>query len=129
VRELGSSSELDLAVPRSELAALVRGVRRLAAEAGLSTAAFGNAADGNLHVHVYREGKGDDDEARFAAATRAISAEACRLGGTATGGHGVGAAARDVLSLSLAPPVLAAMRAVKDALDPLGILNPGKVFP
>ncbi len=129
VRELGSSCELDLAVPRTELAALVRGVRRVAAGAGLSTAAFGHAADGNLHVHVYRDGKGPDDEARFATATRAIYAEACRLGGTVTGEHGVGLAARDVLALRLAPAALAAMKAVKDALDPLGILNPGKVFP
>lgn len=129
VRELGSSSELDLAVPRTELAALVRGVRRLAAEAGLQTAAFGHAADGNLHVHVYREGEGDADEARFSSATRAIYAEACRLGGTVTGEHGVGVAARDVLPLRLAPASLAAMKAVKDALDPLGILNPGKIFP
>ena len=129
VRELGSSSELDLAVPRTELAALVRGVRRVAAEAGLKTAAFGHAADGNLHVHVYREGKGERDEARFSAATRAIYAEACRLGGTVTGEHGVGVAARDVLPLRLAPAALAAMKAVKDALDPLGILNPGKIFP
>jgi glycolate oxidase len=129
VRELGSSCELDLAVPRTELAALVRGVRRLAAGAGLQTAAFGHVADGNLHVHVYREGKGDDDEVRFEAATREIYAEACRLGGTVTGEHGVGVAARGVLQLRLAPEVLAAMRAVKDALDPLGILNPGKIFP
>jgi glycolate oxidase len=129
VRELGSSSELDLAVPRTELAALVRGVRRVAAEAGLKTAAFGHAADGNLHVHVYREGKGERDEAHFSAATTAIYAEACRLGGTVTGEHGVGVAARDVLPLRHAPAVLAAMRAVKDALDPLGILNPGKIFP
>jgi glycolate oxidase len=129
VRELGSSSELDLAVPRTELAALVRGVRRLAADSGLQTAAFGHAADGNLHVHVYREGKGDPDEARFSAATQAIYAEACRLGGTVTGEHGVGIAAREVLPLRLAPAALAAMKAVKDALDPLGILNPGKIFP
>ncbi len=129
VRELGSSSELDLAVPRTTLAELVRGVRRLAGEAGLQTAAFGHAADGNLHVHVYREGNGGGDEARFAAATRAIYAEACRLGGTVTGEHGVGVAARDALPLRLSPATLAAMKAVKDALDPLGILNPGKVFP
>ena len=128
VRELGSSSELDLAVPRTELAPLVRGVRRIAAEAGLATACFGHAADGNLHVHVYREGRGEGDEARFEEATRAIYAEACRLGGTVTGEHGVGVAARGVLALRHSPAVLAAMRAVKAALDPLGILNPGKVL-
>ena len=130
VRELGSSSELDLAVPRTELAALVRGVRRLAAEAGLQTAAFGHAADGNLHVHVYREGTRRRRRAPVSRRPRRpIYAEACRLGGTVTGEHGVGVAARDVLPLRLAPAVLAAMRAVKDALDPLGILNPGKIFP
>jgi FAD/FMN-containing dehydrogenase len=71
-------------------------------EAGLATVAFGHAADGNLHLHVYRQGKGE---------------------------HGVGVAPKDVPPLRLAPASLAARRAVKNALDPLGILNPGKIFP
>jgi len=128
VRDLGASVELDLGVPRTELVALVTGLRRLAAEYGLRAVAFGHAADGNLHVHVYREG-GVADPATFDEACRAIYAEAARLGGTVTGEHGVGAAARHVLALCRPPAFLSAMRAIKHALDPNGILNPLKVLP
>ena len=130
VRDLGPSSELDLAVPRTELAALVSGVRRLAADAGLRTACFGHASDGNLHVHLYfpREALAADAE-RFDAAKRAVYAEAARLGGTVTGEHGVGVTSRDVLPLCRDATYLDALRAVKEALDPRGTLNPGKLHP
>ncbi len=58
-----------------------------------------------------------------------IYAETVRLGGTITGEHGVGLTLRDFLPLRRPPAFLAAMRAVKAALDPKGILNPGKVIP
>ena len=105
-------------------------MRRIADESGFGTVAFGHAADGNLHVHLYRERDGGRaDPVRFAAASRAIYAEAARLGGTVTGEHGVGVTSRDVIGLCRPPAFLAVMRAVKDALDPNGTLNPGKVFP
>jgi glycolate oxidase len=135
VRDLGPSAELDLGVPRTELAALVTAVRRIAAAAGLETVAFGHAADGNLHVHVYRERGGSDggadraSAARFAATLREIYAETARLGGTVTGEHGVGVTSREHLHLCRPPAYLGAMRAIKQALDPNGILNPGKLIP
>ncbi len=129
VRDLGPSAELDVAVPRTRLAELVAGVREVAGGAGLRTACFGHAADGNLHVHLYREGADPDAAERFARAGRGIYAEAARLGGTVTGEHGVGLTARDALSLCRSPEYVAALRAVKEALDPRGILNPGKLLP
>ncbi len=57
VHELGVSAELDLAVPRTELVPLVAAIRRISGAAGLKSLAFGHAADGNLHVHLWREGK------------------------------------------------------------------------
>ena len=57
VHELGVSAELDLAVPRTELVALVTAIRRISGAAELKSVAFGHAADGNLHVHLWREGK------------------------------------------------------------------------
>jgi glycolate oxidase len=129
VHDLGASSELDLAVPRSELVPLVTGLRRIAGEAGLGAVTFGHAADGNLHVHLYREGSGTESKERFEATARAIYAEAARLGGTVTGEHGVGVTARAFLSLCRPPAFLTAMRAIKAALDPNGILNPGKMIP
>ena len=116
-------------MPRSELAGLVEGVRRIAKEAGLAPFAYGHAADGNLHVRLLREGSAGSDADAFDEAVRAIYSEAVRLGGTITGEHGVGVTLRDLLPLRRPPPFLAAMRAIKLALDPNGILNPGKVIP
>ncbi len=127
--ELGVSFELDLAVPRSALVALVTGVRRRAAEARLRAFAYGHAADGNLHVRLLDEGNATLDEARVSSVLTEIYAETVRLGGTITGEHGVGVTLRDFLPLRRPPAFLAAMRAVKSALDPNGILNPGKVIP
>ena len=67
--------------------------------------------------------------AAFAEASRAIYAETARLGGTVAGEHGVGLTSRDHLELCRDAAYLSTLRAVKDALDPRGILNPGKVLP
>ena len=129
IHELGVSFELDLAVPRSELVPLVEGVRRLAEAAHLRAFAYGHAADGNLHVRLLREGADRLDPAAFESVVAAIYSEAVRLGGTITGEHGVGLTLRDLLPMRRPPAFVAAMRAVKCALDPNGILNPGKVIP
>jgi glycolate oxidase len=127
VRDLGPSAELDLAVPRTALAQLVRGVRRIAEEAGLRAVSFGHAADGNVHVHLYREGSAAPD--LFQRTTTALYAHAVSLGGTVTGEHGVGVTSRAHLHLQRSPAYLAVLRAIKEALDPRGILNPGKLLP
>jgi glycolate oxidase len=129
ILELGVSFELDLAVPRSELVALVTGVRRRAADAGLKAFAYGHSADGNLHVRLLKDGSAAFDEAEVASVLAAIYEDTVRLGGTITGEHGVGLTLRDFLPIRRPPAFLAAMRAVKSALDPKGILNPGKLFP
>jgi glycolate oxidase len=129
ILELGLSFELDLAVPRSELVPLVQAVRRHAEAARLRAFAYGHAADGNLHVRLLREGAADRDGAGFESVVAAIYGEAVRLGGTITGEHGVGVTLRDLLPIRRPPAFLAAMHAVKAALDPNGILNPGKVIP
>ncbi len=129
IHELGVSFELDLAVPRSELVRLVTSVRRRAAEAHLRAFAYGHAADGNLHVRLLKEGSSAFDEAAVASVVASVYEETVRLGGTITGEHGVGLTLRDYLPLRRPPAFLAAMRAVKTALDPKGILNPGKLVP
>jgi len=129
VHELGVSAELDLAVPRTELVSLVAAIRRLSGAVGLRSVAFGHAADGNLHVHLFRQGKDPGARALLERTAGEIYAETVRLGGTVTGEHGVGITSRDVLFLYRPPAFLAAMRAIKQALDPNGILNPGKVIP
>jgi glycolate oxidase len=129
VRDLGPSVELDLAVPRTELAPLVEGVRRIAYAAGLRVVVFGHAADGNLHVHLFHEGGTPGEGERFQATVGAVYAEAIRLGGTVTGEHGVGLTSRAYLPLLRSPAYLRVSRMIKSALDPNGILNPGKLLP
>lgn len=129
IHDLGVSVELDLAVPRSELVLLVKGVRRIASAAGLHPFCYGHAADGNLHVRLLREGQGKLEEKRFDEAVNGIYAEAVRLGGTITGEHGVGLILRDLLPMRRDEAFVSAMRAIKRALDPNGILNPGKLVP
>lgn len=129
VHEMGVSAELDLAVPRTELVPLLTAIRKISGEAGLKSVAFGHAADGNLHVHLWREGSDPMSRELFERTSTAIYTETVRLGGTVTAEHGVGITSRNVLALYRPAAFLAAMRAVKNALDPNGILNPGKLIP
>ena len=121
--------EADTVVPRSKLAELVRTARRAAEEQGLRAVCFGHAGDGNLHTCLLR---GDLDEKEWEirrdAAEGALFQAVTELGGSITGEHGVGWTQRQYLPLSVAPPALEVMRQIKQAFDPLGIVNPGKIF-
>jgi glycolate oxidase len=66
---------------------------------------------------------------RVEAAAREIFEAAVELGGTLSGEHGIGLLKKQFMELDLGADVLALMRRIKDAIDPLGIMNPGKVFP
>jgi D-lactate dehydrogenase len=103
-------------------------VRRIGYAAELRVVVFGHAADGNLHVHLFHERESKGDRARFQATVGAVYAEAIRLGGTVTAEHGVGLTSRDYLPVLRSPAYLEVLRAIKSALDPNGILNPGKLL-
>jgi glycolate oxidase len=118
----------DVCVPRGRTVALLRRVEEVAAAEGLVIGVFGHAGDGNMHPTIVHD---RTDAASVAAAGRAfdaITAAALDLGGTITGEHGVGRLKRSWLARELDPGTLAASRAVKAALDPRGILNPGAVL-
>jgi glycolate oxidase len=118
----------DVAVPRSRLADLVEGVERIGERTGVIVATVGHAGDGNLHPNIIID---RTDPASLAAGRRAfddIMALGLELGGTVTGEHGVGLLKRDWLERELGPVGLRVHHAIKAALDPHGILNPGKVI-
>ncbi|WP_298576171.1 FAD-linked oxidase C-terminal domain-containing protein [uncultured Luteimonas sp.] len=119
----------DVVVPVSRIADLVAGVEALAAASALPIVAFGHAGNGNLHVNIMYHPDDPAEAARAAAATEGLFELVLRLGGTLSGEHGIGVAKRDWMARAFDAPTLAAMRAVKAALDPDGILNPGKVLP
>ncbi|MNM52852.1 putative FAD-linked oxidoreductase [compost metagenome] len=119
----------DVVVPVSRIPELVEGVQQLSAEANLPIVTFGHAGNGNLHVNILYHPDDADENARAHAALPKVFALALGLGGTLSGEHGIGLAKRDFMAQAFSASTLDAMRAIKRALDPDGILNPGKVLP
>lgn len=118
----------DVGVPRSRVPELLEAIERIGIEASLPIGVFGHAGDGNFHP-TYVVARDDPTAAeRIEAARQRIYATALQLGGTTTGEHGTGVAKKGYLEAQRGPDAMRAMRAIKAALDPLGILNPGKIL-
>ncbi|RKT04928.1 glycolate oxidase [Streptomyces sp. 3211.6] len=118
----------DVCVPRSRLAEMLDGTAAIARAQGLLIGVCAHAGDGNTHPVVCFD-PADEDEARRARESfDEIMALGLALGGTITGEHGVGVLKKEWLSRELGPVGLEMQRAVKQAFDPLGLLNPGKLF-
>jgi len=116
----------DVGVPRGRLAELLTGIERIGAEYGMPIATVGHAGDGNLHpTFVFPHG---DEAARQTALIAAgdVCQLAVELGGTIAGEHGIGSMKREWLAEQFDADTYAAHRMVKQAFDPLGILNPGR---
>jgi glycolate oxidase len=122
--------EEDTVVPRNQLVALLIGVKEIASRYGLRTVCYGHAGDGNLHVNIL---KMDMPEERWKTALdpaiREIFALTVKLGGLISGEHGIGYVQKNYMPIASTEQELSLMRAIKHAFDPLGILNPGKLFP
>jgi glycolate oxidase len=117
----------DIAVPRSKIPEMVRRAKGVGERLGLVVATYGHAGDGNLHCNVLFDRL--DERPRVDEAVAEILRTAVDLGGTITGEHGVGFAKRDFLEYEQGKDVVALERRLKAVFDPLGILNPGKIFP
>lgn len=130
VKHLSVYKEADTVVPRAALAELVTAARAAAQRQGLTAICYGHAGDGNLHVNLLRGGLSPElwVERRDRAEEELFRAVVA-LGGKISGEHGIGFVQRALLPLALPAVEIAAMRALKTALDPRGILNPGKIFP
>ncbi len=118
----------DATVPRSELARMVRFVALTAQKHRLRVGTFGHMGDGNLHPTFLTDERNKDEMHRVHEAFREIFEEAIRLGGTITGEHGVGLAKKEFLPKFAGDAQMRVMRELRKALDPRGILNPGKMF-
>jgi D-lactate dehydrogenase (cytochrome) len=117
----------DAIVPISRLAEAILGAKEDIAASGLSAPIVGHVGDGNFHTVILVPPEPDGLE-RAWALDRRIVARALALGGSCSGEHGVGLGKREFLEQEIGPETLAVMRSVKAALDPRGILNPGKIF-
>jgi glycolate oxidase len=127
-RVKGQKVSEDGVVPRSRLPEMVRRMDEIGAKHGLMTCAFGHAGDGNLHIQILF----DDAEAHrqaIDACMRDVTVAAIALGGSLSGEHGVGVAKKMLLPLEQSAELIALQKRLKQAFDPAGILNPGKIFP
>jgi glycolate oxidase len=119
----------DVCVPVSEIARMIARVRDIAARYGLLIPVFGHAGDGNLHPNILCDRTDAAEIARVQRAAREIFEAAVELGGTLSGEHGIGVLKKQFMELDLGTEAVGVMRRIKHALDPEGIMNPGKVFP
>lgn len=118
----------DATVPRSEIANMVRAIEDIARKYEVNICTFGHAGDGNLHPTCATDARNEEEMKRVEAAFQAIFEKAVALGGTITGEHGVGLMKAPYLELKVKKEGIAAMKAIKQALDPAHIMNPDKVF-
>ncbi len=127
--ELGDAKlNEDIVVPMRNYVAFARFLARLKRESGLAIPTFGHLADGNLHVNIMYH-KAVPAECRAAErAVQTLMETVVALGGAISGEHGIGLAKSPFLRLQHSPAQVRAMQAVKRALDPRGVLNPGKMF-
>ena len=118
----------DATVPRSELAHMIRFVAEVAKKHELKIGTFGHMGDGNLHPTFLTDERNEAEIHRVHEAFKEIFDEAIRLGGTITGEHGIGLAKKEFLPKFAGAAQMRVMRKLRKALDPKGILNPGKMF-
>jgi glycolate oxidase len=118
----------DATVPRSELARMIRFVEAVAKKHRLRIGTFGHMGDGNLHPTFLTDERNQAEMHRVHEAFEEIFDETIRLGGTITGEHGVGLAKKGFLPKFAGAAQMRVMRELRRALDPQGILNPGKMF-
>jgi glycolate oxidase len=119
----------DIAVPRSAIPAMCARVREIAERYALEIPMYGHIGDGNLHPNILCDKTDREEMTRVAAAAREIFEAAVALGGTLSGEHGIGLLKKQFMELDLGSDTLALLRRIKDAIDPDGIMNPGKMFP
>ena len=119
----------DTTVPRERIPAMQRAVGEIARRHGLRIPMLGHAGDGNIHPIILFDRDDPVQRAAMRVADDEIVAAALAFGGTLTGEHGVGSEKRRQMPRRFGPVEIAAMRAVKGAFDPGGVLNPGVLLP
>jgi glycolate oxidase len=119
----------DIVVPRSRVPDLVAKIDELRRQTGLTMVAFGHAGDGNIHFNIMLD---KSDQTALEKANRAVGAlfdYTLALGGTISGEHGVGITKAPYFRREVSDEAMSLMQRIKKAFDPLGLLNPGKIFP
>ncbi|RKX69700.1 hypothetical protein DRP53_07415 [candidate division WOR-3 bacterium] len=113
----------DIVVPRGRIPDFVPSIHELGQNYNLEVILYGHLGDGNIHINLI-----EPDPERLSLFRCDLYRRAKELGGRISGEHGIGLIKRDYLNYCLDPEVIETMRVIKEALDPKGILNPGKVL-
>ncbi|MEU4294885.1 FAD-linked oxidase C-terminal domain-containing protein [Kribbella sp. NPDC026596] len=127
LEQLGTTMIDDVAVPRSRLAEFIGRIEELSAELDITIGVLGHAGDGNMHPTVVFDQADPAQAERAQVAFDRVMEIGLELGGTITGEHGVGVLKRTWLVEEIGPVAIDVHRAIKNALDPKNLLNPGKV--
>jgi len=117
----------DIAVPASQIPEMIRKLHYLRQKSGLNMAIYGHAGDGNLHPNIVTDLRDRVEMAKVEQTLHEIARIALSLGGTLTGEHGIGTLKAPYLEMEVGAVGIDVMRRIKQALDPAGILNPGKM--
>lgn len=118
----------DATVPRSKIAPMVEKIMEISEKYNVQICTFGHAGDGNLHPTCMTDARNREEIERVERAFAEIFQAALELGGTITGEHGVGLAKAPYLEWKVGKAGIEVMKGIKQAFDPHGILNPGKMF-
>jgi glycolate oxidase len=124
-----SYSTQDGVIPRSKIPEALRRIAEIGERHRLRIANIFHAGDGNLHPCILLEDGGPEERARVLAAGEEILRACLDLGGALTGEHGIGLDKRERMGLMFSAEDLAAMKRLREAFDPTGLCNPGKIFP
>ncbi len=128
LERLGDVKMEDVGVPRSRVPDMLRAIEAIAAKHDVRIGTFGHAGDGNLHPDLVLERGDPNGEAITKAVQDDLYRAALDLGGTVTGEHGIGSARIGWLEAQRGADAVRVMRSIKTALDPQGLLNPGRVL-
>ena len=118
----------DITVPRTAIPDVVQRLRAISSKYALPIVIFGHAGDGNLHPNILFDKRKPDEWRKVEQMVSEIFSAALELGGTLSGEHGVGVLKRPYFEHAMGPVSVDVQRRIKQALDPLNILNPGKIF-
>jgi glycolate oxidase len=118
----------DVVVPRSRIPELMAFIEQVGNRYGFPIPTFGHAGDGNLHVNVMLQRDDAEERELGERAVREIFERSVALGGTISGEHGIGYAKAPYLDIALSASTIDLMKTIKAAMDPNGVLNPGKMF-
>ncbi len=127
LERIGEVRMEDVGVPRARVPDMLRAIERIGDRHGVRIGTFGHAGDGNLHPDLVFDRGDPQAEAKTKLVQADLYRAALDLGGTVTGEHGIGVVRREWLEIQRGADAVRFMRAIKTALDPLGILNPGRV--